>query len=75
MTYKHMRDLTSYHTNPGCITDNTILQETRNSIKFDLYGLSLDNVMYAEAIKDTIRGMGHLCELLFANCHYVIHQL
>jgi hypothetical protein len=69
-----MCNLTSYHANPGCITDN-ILQEARDSAKIDLFGIPSENVMYAEAIQDAIRGMGHSCELIFAYCHDVICQL
>jgi hypothetical protein len=74
MTYRHMHDLTSYHANPGCITDN-ILQEASDSAMLDLFGIPSENVMYAEAIQDAIRGMGHSCKLVFADRRDVICQL
>ena len=74
MSYVHLRGLLANHVHTELISDN-LLQEARDWVKFQLFGNPDNNVLYCEAVKAEIIGMGHLCELLYCDRCDVICQL
>jgi hypothetical protein len=58
-----MSEVIQDYVNPYAVTNN-ILQDARNHAKADLFGKPDDNIRYAYAIQQTIRDMGHVCDLI-----------
>ncbi len=46
---------------------DSVLQETWNSAKIELFGLANDNVCYAREVANQLRELDHEVELIFGN--------